>query len=206
MSFQWIIDNAETISINRKKIVASTVTRDGTTRAVSRGGQVWKFDIKLPDGMRWTDMRQYISQAESLDRVSTATIAASRTGQEWIWKYQGDSVNSVSFYAGWTQGSTTLTLSNSASTPTGGYKFRAGDLIQLGSSGKVYTVTADVAYNSNSITLHRPIIENTNATVQLLVGKDVSWTVLCTNFPEWTLFARDQVSWSGSFTFVENLV
>lgn len=205
MSFQWIIDNAESISINRKKIVASTVTRDGTTRAVSRGGQVWKFDVKLPDGQRWTDIRQYISQAEALDRVSTATIAASRAGQNWLWKYQGDSVNYTGFVGGWTQGSTTLTLSSSPTTSSG-YKFRAGDFIQLGTSGKVYTVAADVAYNSNSVTLHRPILDTTSSGVSLRVADNVSWTVLCTNFPEWTLFARDQVSWSGSFTFVENLV
>jgi hypothetical protein len=205
MSFQWIIDNAESISINRKKIVASTVTRDGTTRAVSRGGQVWKFEIKLPDGQRWTDIRQYISQAEALDRVSTAVIAASRTGQSWLWQYQGDSVNSTGFVGGWTQGSTTLTLSTSPTTSSG-FKFRAGDFIQLGSSGKVYTVAADVAFNSNTVTLHRPIIDSTASGVSLRVGLNVSWTVLCTNFPEWTLFARNQVSWSGSFIFVENLV
>lgn len=205
MSFQWIIDNSESISINRKKIVASTVTRDGTTRAVSRGGQVWKFDIKLPDGMRWTDIRQYISQAEALDRVTTATIAASRTGQNWLWGYQGNSVNYTGFVGGWTQGGTTITLSTSPTTSSG-FKFRAGDFIQLGTSGKVYTVAADVAYNSNTVTLHRPIIDATASGVALKVADNVSWTVLCTNFPEWNLFARDQVGWSGSFTFVENLV
>lgn len=205
MSFQWIIDRAENITINRKRVVAATTSRDGTVRQVSRGGQVWRFDVKLPDGIAWRDLRQYISQAEALDRVSTATITLNHNGFDWIYEYQGNSVNYTGFVANITQGSSTITLTTSPTTSSG-YKFRAGDFIQLGSAGKVYTVAADVAYNSNTVTLHRPVLDATATGVSLRVAENCSWTVICTNFPDWTLFARDQVSWSGAFTFVENLV
>lgn len=205
MSFQWIIDNAESISINRKKTVASTTARDGTTRAVSRGAQVWRWDVKLPDGLRWTEIRQYISQAEALDKVTAANIQLNNTGHQWLVKYQGNSANYTGFVANITQGSTTITLTTSPTTSSG-YKFRAGDFIQLGSSGKVYTVAADVAYNSNTVTLHRPVIDATATGVALRVAENCVWNVLCVNFPDWNLFSRDQVSWSGAFTFVENLV
>lgn len=204
MSFQWIIDNAESISINRKKTVASTTARDGTTRSVSRGGQVWRFDVKLPDGPRWTDIRQYITQAESLDRVTAANIQFNDTGHDWFVGYQGNSVNYTGFQASWTQNATSITLTTSPTTSSG-YKFRAGDIIQLGSSGKVYTVSADVAYNSNTVNLHRPVIE-ASGSATLRVAENCVFNVLCVQFPEWTLFARDQVSWSGPFVFVENLV
>ncbi len=46
MSFQWIVDNAESLSINRKKVVASTQSRDGTVRAVSRGNAAKRFEVK----------------------------------------------------------------------------------------------------------------------------------------------------------------
>lgn len=205
MSFQWIIDRAETISINRKKVVAATTSRDGTVRQVSRGGQVWRFDVKLPDGIAWRDLRQYISQAEALDRVSTATISLNHQGFDWIYEYQGNSANYTGFVATITQGSSNITLTTSPTTSSG-YKFRAGDFIQLGSSGKVYTVAADVAYTSNTVTLHRPVLDSSATGVSLRVAENCSWTVICTNFPDWTLFARNQVSWSGAFTFVENLV
>lgn len=205
MSFQWIVDRAETISMNRKKQVASTTARDGTVRAVSRGGQVWRFEVKLPDGISWTELRPYISQAEQLDRVSTATINLNHAGFEWLYDYQGNSVNYTGFVATITQGSPTITLTTSPTTSSG-YKFRAGDFIQLGSSGKVYTVAADVAYNSNSVTLHRPVIDSSATGVSLKVANNCNWTVVCAQFPEWTLMARDQVSWSGPFVFVENLV
>ena len=205
MSFQWIIDRAESISINRKKITAQTTARDGTVRAVSRGGQVWAFDVKLPDGISWAELRPLISQAEALDRVSTATIALNNIGHTWIGGYQGNSVNSTGFVATVTQGANTITLTTSPTTSSG-FKFRAGDFIQLGTTGKVYTVAADVAFNSNTVTLHRPVIDSSATGVALRVGVNCSWTVLCTNFPDWNIFAYNQVSWSGSFTFVENLV
>jgi hypothetical protein len=34
-------------------------------------------------------------------------------------------------------------------------------------------------------------------------GTDESYTVLCVEFPEWTIFSRNQVSWSGPFVFQE---
>jgi hypothetical protein len=124
MSFQWIITNAETLSINRKKVVASTMSRDGTVRAVSRGTMAKRFEVKLPDGPSWSSQRTNIAAAEALDRYQTATITIPYASFPW---YYGN--------------------------------------------------VAPVA--------------------------DESYTVICTQFPEWTIFARDQVSWSGPFVFME---
>ena len=156
MGFQFVVDNAESISINRKKVVASTQARDGTVRAVSRGGQVWQFEVKLPDGPRWSDYRGEISKLEALDRVTADTIQINNAGQSWLIQYQGNAANAAAIAASWTTGNTiTLTGGQAAS----GYNFRAGDFLQLGSSGSVYTVAADVPFNSNTVTLHRPIID-----------------------------------------------
>ena len=38
MSFQYIINNASNINVERSPIVAQTQSRDGTIRATSRGG------------------------------------------------------------------------------------------------------------------------------------------------------------------------
>lgn len=126
MSFQWIIDNAQSLSINRKKLVATTTARDGKVRAVSRSTQPKRIEVKLPDGIPWTTLRTNIIAAEALDRISTATISIPYAKFPW---YYGD-VNP---------------------------------------------------------------------------GTDESYTVRCVSFPEWNIFARDQVSWSGPFVFVEVL-
>jgi hypothetical protein len=124
MSFQWIIDNAETLSINRLKMVGSTISRDGQVRAISRGTQPKRFEVKYPDGPRWSDIRTNVIAAEGLDRVTSATITIPFLKFPW---YYG----------------------------------------------------------------------NVNP------GTDETYTVRCIQFPKWTIFARDQVSWDGPFIFIE---
>lgn len=126
MSFQWIIDGAETLSINRKRMVASTRARDGSVRVVSRGTQPKTFTVKFPDGVLWTNLRTNIAAAEALDRITTATISIPYAKFPW---YYGN--------------------------------------------------VAPVA--------------------------DETYTVRCIEFPEWTIFSRNQVSWSGPFVFIEVL-
>lgn len=126
MSFQWIIDSAETLSINRKRMVASTRARDGSVRVVSRGTQPKTFTVKFPDGVPWTTLRSNIAAAEALDRITTATISIPYAKFPWYY-------------------------------------------------GNVAPVSDD------------------------------TYTVRCIEFPEWTIFARDQVSWSGPFVFIEVL-
>jgi hypothetical protein len=72
----------------------------------------------------------------------------------------------------------------------------------------VYSITSDVAYNSNVVTFNRAVRDitaNVGSNVTLTVGPAVTWTVICTQLPTWSIFARDQVSWSGEFVFYESL-
>lgn len=74
MSFQYVFDNATTMSINRKKVVASTTARDGTVRAVARGNGAKVFTVRLPDGPRYSDNKSEIEAIEALDKYQTETI------------------------------------------------------------------------------------------------------------------------------------
>jgi hypothetical protein len=52
---------------------------------------------------------------------------------------------------------------------------------------------------------------HTPGTVTISAGTYGTWftsatsnyTVICTNLPQWNVFARNQVSWSGAFEFIE---
>lgn len=125
MSFQWIVDNAESFSINRKKVVGSSIARDGVVRAVSRGNVRDTITVTLPDGIPWTTLKTNIEAAENLDRVTSAIITIPYAKFPW-------------FY-------------NNVNPGAGAY----------------------------------------------------SKTVICIQFPEWTIFSRNQVSWSGPFIFQE---
>lgn len=199
-AFQTVFDKAQTISFNRKKKVSQTQSRDGTVKAISLGGQIWEFEVKLPDGPRWSEYRPLIEAMENLDRVTVGQVQIKDSGQSWLSAYQGDLTNTGSVVVSYSSG-TTLTITSGA-TLASGNRFKAGDFIQLGSTGSVYTVVSDVAYNNNTITVHRPIRE-TAGSYTLIVGQAVTWNVICVNFPQWTIFARDQISWNGTFIFAE---
>lgn len=204
-AFQYVFDYAETVSINKKGVISQTISRDQTVRAVSRGGKIWRFEVKLPDGIRWSDARPYIESIDNADRSTVGTVQLNNPGyNNYFTTYLGNSANSTGFQGSYTQGSTTLTLTTSPTTTTG-FKFRTGDIIQLGAAGKVYSVTADVPFNSNTVILHRPVIDATGSG-SLIVGPLVTWSVICTELPNWTVFGYNQVSWSGSFLFYESLV
>jgi hypothetical protein len=201
MTFQYVIDNSESITINTSKVVASTQARDGTVRSVSRGAQIWTFSVQLPDGPRWSDNRQSIAKISALDRVTPGNIQINNAGQNYIYGYQGTIANVSAVTATWTTGNTiTLTGGQAGS----GFNFRAGDILQLGSTGKVYMVVADVASGTNTVTLNRPIIDAAGSAT-LRIGTNCVWNVICTSLPDWTIFGYNQVQWSGPFVFVENL-
>jgi hypothetical protein len=122
MSFQWIIDGAETLSKDNKKMIGITETRSGVIRAVSRGPQPVKLTVKYPDGPRWTDISANVASAITLDRYQTGNITIPYAKFPWY-------------------------------------------------------------YNN------------------VQPAQDEGYVVLCVQFPEWTIFSRNQVSWSGPFVF-----
>lgn len=201
-AFQTVFDMAESISINRRKKVSQSAARDGTVRATSLGAQTWQFEVKLPDGPRWTDMRPLIERMEALDRVTVGTVKINHPGQAWLSGYQGNLTDLTNITVNTSSGNTLAITGGTNGLAPGQFKFRSGDFIQLG-TGRVYSVVEDVAYNSNTITVHRPVKESGSFTLK--VGPAVEWRVICVNFPQWSIFQRDQVSWDGAFVFAEDL-
>ena len=203
-AFQYVFDNAESISINTRPVTATTIARDATVRTTARGGAVWRFDVRLPDGIPWSTARPYIAQIDAAGRTTAATVQINNAGYNtYLTPYQGDAANAAAITASFTQGATSITLTGGQAAS--GFNFRAGDIIQLGASGLVYFVTADVNFNNNNVPVNRAILDTTGSAT-LLVGPAVTWNVICTELPQWTIFARDQVSWSGSFVFYEDLL
>lgn len=206
MSYQFVIDNAAQISMDKRRVVAATSARDGTARLQSRGAQPWVFEVVLPTGPRWTDYRGEIAELEKLDQAASSTIKFSNSGHSWIVEYLGDAPNGSShnFLATWTKGFSSINVTASP-TFTSGYKFRRGDFIQLGSTGHTYMVTQDCLATNSTVYLHRPIIDDSGTNVGLRVAENCEFKVYCANFPKWNLFERDQIEWQGSFLFVEDV-
>lgn len=197
MSYQYIINTAESIGFNCRQVVASTTTRSGITRSVGRGGQTWRIQVTPPRGPSWSDNRANIAMIEKLDRTAIVNIKFDSPGHAWMTGYQGtlDPVAQANLSATYTQGSATIFLNNATAGAV-----KAGDFVQLG-NGRVYQA---VATSTNQIVqLNRPVIE-ANGSAAVKLGQACTWRVQCVDFPSWNIFARDQVSWSGSFVFVES--
>jgi hypothetical protein len=201
-AFQTVIDNAEAISFNRRKKVSQTVSRDGTVKSTSLGGQIWEFEVTLPNGPRWSEYRPLIERIEALDRVTVGTIQINKAAHSWLSGYQGNLSTLTGIGVTFTSGNTVTIASGATGLSTGQFRFRSGDLIQLGTSGSVYSVVNDVAHNGTTITLNRPVREAAGS-YTLVVGQSVTWSVICVQMPKWTIFSRDQVGWDGPFVFAE---
>lgn len=201
MSFQWVIDNASTMSIDARGMVGTTMTRDGVTRSVSRGGQPWRFTVTAPLGPRWEDYRSYIAGALKLDRHTESIIDFSASGLDWLFPYKGDLTSFGSLQSTYTAGYSTAQITGG----TGGspYRFRAGDLIQLGDY--VYMVVQDVPGSQTQVQLHRPLIESGTATYSttLKIGTECQFKVKATSHPQPNIFDRNQVTWDEPFVFTE---
>lgn len=85
MSFQYVINNATTLSINRLNTTATSQARDGTVKAVSRGVPKKIFTMRLPDGPKWADERSSIESLETLGKSTTGTITITYAKHPWYY-------------------------------------------------------------------------------------------------------------------------
>lgn len=202
-AFQWIIDNATGISIDGRGVVAQSATRTNVVRTISRGGRVWKFTVSPSPGATYLEARPYLAKLDQMDRITTAEINLANFPR--IVGYQGAGTGGFSVVVPSGTGVTQVTVT--AGTLASGYVCRAGDYLQIGSSGSVYQIVEDPnTGNGVTVTLNRPVDEAAG-TYTGFFGVDAKWTVLCVQRPSWVLVPggnNSLVNWSGDFVFYED--
>ena len=195
MSFQWIIDNAEDIQINKRGIVAQTMARDQTVRSLSRGGIIWRFTVTPSSGLRYNDagIRSYIETIDNFDRLTPFYASFSHLN---LFPLQATGTVPTSISV--TQGSNTASVSGGSGT-----RLKSGDIIQLTGQPRVYTVFGDVT--STNIVLNRPVLES-SGTYSLTTGSACSFKLICTQIPDYKITPGNIIQWTGPFVFVESLL
>ena len=199
-SFQNLINYATQVTVRQTAVVSHTQARDGTVRTAKRSGNGMEIKVTLPNGMPWSTVRPAIAEAAYADKDTQTQIQFSRSQVDYMYGYLGDQPNLSTVTAAHTQGSQLMTVSG-GSTSTN--YFRAGDVIQLSSVGPIYMVTQDVDTSSETVFLHRPVVETTGTGIYGIGGANVYWNVFCTQFPNYSIFGYNQVQWDGPFVFTE---
>lgn len=228
MSLQTVVDNAESLNIDRRKSVAQQVTRSEIMRVTETPTRnPWRFNLTLPSSLRYSSARSFLESVDRLDRRQPDIIRfGSNPKLNWMFRYQGSassttlsSIRVISF------ANSILTLDVSQA-PAGQVLFQPNDIIELGNVNQdIYPYPFTVA-NSQPVTrtastisvlTHRPnFITADVGNLGITVGSNVSFRMIATEMPTYTLSAGGTLynsdgtvlnnallQWSGEFKLIE---
>jgi len=215
MGIQNIINRAQQIEIDRRRMVGQSISRSQRIKTAERStSQPWKFKVTPPGQLPWTASLGFIEVIDLNDRVNEYTISLNdNPGMNYITAYQGSmtqaQLNDLTISTSTTSTLVLTTLPTTASTVV---MFKPGDLIQPENSRYPYSVTAEVLRGSGStvsVPLNRPIItsEGINLMTQgVKVGNSATWQVIVAGLPTYTLTPMRQVQYTGDFELIEKII
>jgi hypothetical protein len=218
MSLQNIINRAGSITIDKRKVTSSVLTRSGVLRTTAfLGHQPYFFTVNFTPTLKYSTNRGLLEDIDTLDRVTeeTINIGSSNLGLEYITRYQGNmtaaSINTITVNNVVDFGN--LYLNCSSVSAGSGFLFKKGDFIQPKGNTNAYRytyqVTSDIAYSTSSnvaIPVHRRLFEQPGQTFiggGIRVGKDVTWPVKMLQKPNYTILPYDRVVFDNEFQLVE---
>jgi hypothetical protein len=213
MSLQTIINYAESITINRRKVAGIQFTRNQIARVSSLVTRnPWRFTVKMPALLNYAESRGLIETLDKIDRITPQEITFSDVpGQSFMFAYQGDmnatqrNAVTIASFSG-----KTLTLNVSATLGLGATIFEAGDVIQIIGYPYPFSVETKVvkaAGTTVSVTVHRgnffDSTEDPVTGLKLVYGNAVSFNMLCTNMPTYTIIPGPYVQFDSDFELYE---
>ena len=219
MSIQNIINKAQQIEIDRRKVVGQTISRSQRIKTSERASaQPWRFKVTPPPVLDWTSSRSFIEVIDFNDRSTEYTISLnSATGMQYITAYQG-ALNNTALGNLAVTGTTTSTLivgtlpAIDGTVTSSTVVFYAGDFVQPQNSRYPYSVTQTVVRGTGttiSVPLNRPIITSENITLtgnKVLVGNSVTWRVIVGALPTYSLIPSRRVQYNGDFDLIEKII
>jgi hypothetical protein len=217
MSLQSVINLAESIEINRRRIVGVQFTRNEIVRVSETPGRnPWRLTVQVSAPIPYENARSILEDIDRSDRSDPETITFSdNPGLDYLFAYQG-TMNSTNLAALRVQSftGTNLTLSGvpttGATSLPGSLLFKKGDFIQVNGFPYPFTVINDVQRGTGSAvtaTTHRPnFISDSLVNQGVKVGNAVEFQMICTNMPIYTLVPGGRtamVQFNDSFQLYE---
>ena len=212
MTIQVIIDSAQSIEIDRRKVVGQSVSRAGRIVMAERYSYV-PFVLTVTPIARfpYKIVRGIIESIQTPDRRQEQTISwSSNAGLSYITEYTGEldhATASTITINTWTN--TTITFSNLPSVGSSTVLFKAGDWIQPTNSRYPYIITTNVLRGSSSTTTgttHRPLLADVNPVGNIRVGTDTTMKVVVVELPTYKIVEKDYAEYTGDFKLVEVII
>jgi hypothetical protein len=214
-ALQTIIDSANKIEIDRRRIVGQSVSRSQRLRTAERtSSQPWMMSITPKPAWTYSTNRELIEGISYIDRSRETQInLANNPNLAYLTAYQGDmTAGQITAVRVTATSTATITLDVLPSIDSTAYLFRSGDFIQPQYSRYPYTVVDSVQRGLGStavINLNRPIITSENLTLTgsgVLVGNSCSWRMIVGSLPTIQMTIRDRFEWSGDFKLMEKVI
>jgi len=194
VGLQNIIDGAQGLNIDRRKVVGIQYTRNEIPRVSQTPTKnPWKFTLDMPSNLRYSEARALMEALDRIDRITPQVITfGNNPAFSWMFAYQGSmnatQINNliVNSYV-----DDQITLSGLPAVGSAVVLFKPNDLIQIDTFPYPFTVVNQVTRGSGStvtFTVSRPNIISSSVTgYGITVGNECQFNMFCPNMPTYKL-------------------
>jgi hypothetical protein len=217
MALQTIINKAESIEFDRRRVIGIQTSRNEITyRNETVTKNPWRMNVNFSALLPYAENRDLIEAIDYLDRRSSEVITfSSNAGLSWLCAYQGSmSAGQLSslVVSNFVNDQLTIgglpTVDNNFTSNR--VMFKAGDFISVNGFPFPFTVVETVLRGTGStitVKTHRPNIltsefVNGNA---IKVGNSVEFKMICVNLPTYTIVAGRHIQFNSNFQLIEDV-
>ena len=217
---QTLLNGATSLTIDKRKPTAITISRGQHLKTQSRAPMVYKFVVSLNPGLRYDldGNRGLLEEYDDLGRTTEEQVSLSNvTGSAYLMDYQGSltasDAGNLTMTAATVVGDDSIVIDASGTTGAGASTVvvQKGDYIQPINSRYPYQATAKVLRGSGTtvnIPVSRAIIKETGYTYSgnaVSLGNNCKFTVKMVEQPTYGIIPGRYIQWNGDMALMEVL-
>lgn len=202
---QTIINTADSLQIDRRKVVGIQVTMNEIPRtSATPTKQPWRMKLTVPSRLRYSEVRDLLEALDTIDRNTPEIVTFSNNAcLSWIFRYQGamsaTQINNITVQS---FNNNQLVLTGLPAVPSGTVLFAPNDLIQIGSNPFPFTSTSQILRGGSgtvTVTTNRPNIISTSVVGSgITVGNSCQFKMFCPNMPVYKLTPGGYIRGTGT--------
>ena len=210
MSLQSLINIAETLEINRRKVVGQQVTRSGVVKVGETPTRnPWRMTVNVGAIIPYANARALMENIDYYDRTVYQDINFyNNTKLSWMFAYQGDmtvnqrSAVSISSFTG-----NQMVLTGLPTGSAGQFILRAGDIFTVGTNPYPFTSVTDVPRGlaaTVTVITNRPNFFTSSVVGSgLTFGNSVDFRMIASSMPTYSIVPGQLVQINGALEMHE---